>query len=231
MKGGALDLRLGRWQDVLADVRADSLICDPPYSERTHKGQRSGETHRHSSQGESKIAYAPITAETVAEFVEVWAARVRRWFVIFSDHIGVRLWLDALDAAGFYTFAPVVWVKTNSGPRFSGDGPASSVEYLAIARTRKALSREEMRSRPGYYKSPIAQERAVVGGKPLRLMRAVVRDYSQPGNRIVDPFAGGATTLLAARIEGRIGIGAEQNQETFTRAGARIAAGYTPALL
>ena len=88
-----------------------------------------------------------------------------------------------------------------------------------------------MRSRPRYYKGPIEHERAVVGGKPLWLMQALVREYSQPGNRIVDPFAGGATTLLAARSLGRIGIGAEQSQETFTRAGARIAAGYTPVFL
>jgi hypothetical protein len=37
------DLRLGRWQDVLADVeRCDSLITDPPYSARTAEGYRTG---------------------------------------------------------------------------------------------------------------------------------------------------------------------------------------------
>lgn len=36
------DLRLGRWQDVLADVECDALICDPPYSARTHKGHDDG---------------------------------------------------------------------------------------------------------------------------------------------------------------------------------------------
>ena len=32
---GLIDLRLGRWQDVLADVTTcDAVICDPPYSAR-----------------------------------------------------------------------------------------------------------------------------------------------------------------------------------------------------
>lgn len=32
------EVRLGRWQDVLAGVRPDTVIVDAPYSERTHKG-------------------------------------------------------------------------------------------------------------------------------------------------------------------------------------------------
>lgn len=32
------DLRLGRWQDVLAGVVVDHLIMDPPYSDRTEAG-------------------------------------------------------------------------------------------------------------------------------------------------------------------------------------------------
>jgi len=30
------ELRLGRYQDVLADVEVDHVISDPPYSARTH---------------------------------------------------------------------------------------------------------------------------------------------------------------------------------------------------
>lgn len=36
MKVASADLRLGRYQDVLADVECDAVIADPPYSERTH---------------------------------------------------------------------------------------------------------------------------------------------------------------------------------------------------
>ena len=70
----------------------------------------------------------------------------------------------------------------------------------------------------------------VVGGKPLDLMRAIVRDYSRPGDLICDPCAGGATTLLAAAMEGRRAVGAEIDHETYAKASARIARGYTPPL-
>ena len=72
---------------------------------------------------------------------------------------------------------------------------------------------------------------AVAGGKPLWLMRAIIRDYTRPGDLVCDPCAGGGTTLLAAAIEGRRAIGAEMNPDTHSKATARIAAGYTPNML
>lgn len=39
----AIDLRLGRWQDALADVgEVDAVIMDGPYSQRTHEGHADG---------------------------------------------------------------------------------------------------------------------------------------------------------------------------------------------
>jgi predicted nucleotidyltransferase len=40
-------------------------------------------------------------------------------------------------------------------------------------------------------------------------MRPFIREFSKPGNRVFDPFCGFATTLLAAHLEGRAGIGTE----------------------
>ena len=53
-------------------------------------------------------------------------------------------------------------------------------------------------------------------------MRALVRDYSRPGDLVCDPCAGGATTLIAAALEGRRAIGAELDPETYALACARI---------
>ena len=49
------DLRLGRWQDVLADVREVDCVCvDPPYGERTHDGN----ADRIASMGRAELSYA-----------------------------------------------------------------------------------------------------------------------------------------------------------------------------
>jgi len=69
-----------------------------------------------------------------------------------------------------------------------------------------------------------------MGGKPLRLMRAIVRDYTRPGDIVCDPCAGGGTTLLAALTEGRGAVGAEMDPAHYEIARKRLAAGYTPPL-
>jgi site-specific DNA-methyltransferase (adenine-specific) len=222
---GPIDLRLGDWRESLADVEADSLITDPPYSARTHAGQRSADNLTGSA-----INYDSISPEEIAEFVTSWAPRIRRWFVVFGDHITAPVWLQEFERAGLLAFAPVVWVKRSPPPRFSGDGPACGVEWIAIARTRSKFAKPEFGSRPGAYRGPRAVEAVVMGQKPDWLMRALIRDYSLEGELIVDPFSGSGTTLMAARGERRRSVGTEVDEERFLTSQQRIASPW-PAFL
>lgn len=60
--------------------------------------------------------------------------------------------------------------------------------------------------------------------KPLDLVRWLVRSYSKPGDRILDPFAGSLTTLCACRLEKRRGIAIELGQDYIDRGMARLQA-------
>lgn len=223
----SLDLRLGDWRTVLADVGAvDAVITDPPYSPRVHEGQRTG-----SETAKSQIDYAALSPETCAEFVAAWAPRTRHWFVIFSDHLGAWWWEHALQAAGLYVFAPVLWVRRNATPRVAGDGPTSAADYIVVARPRRRLAEGRSGSRPGFYDAIISSRTIEhTGGKTIDGMRAIVRDYTLETDLVCDPFSGAATTLIAAAIEGRRAIGAEIDPETHRKAMARIARGYTPSM-
>lgn len=238
----SVEVRYGDWRRVLADVpECDALICDPPYSERVIKGQRSGKPGNYQNVGcvAANIPYAHCTDDDIRSLVSGWAPRVRRWMVIFGDHYMMRWVEDALRDVGRWMFWQRVWVKTersesgNGGtPRFSGDGPSEDVEHVAvcscgddeidhvaIARPRRAYV---ARHRGGSFFCPRESKGAFAGVKPLQLMRDVVQRYSEPGDLIVDPFAGSGTTLLAAKLEGRRAIGAEIDAGRFAIAQARI---------
>lgn len=228
-----VDLRLGRWQDVL-DVgeHVDSIIADPPYSARTHEGYRSAKDGEEGAIARKvgSLSYAALTSDDVGEAVAAWVRLTPRWVVLFGDHQTSRLWLGALAAAGLYTFAPVPVINHSATPRFTGDGPASATEWLAIAR------RTGIRdgARPGFYERNRVEGATngslLVGHKPLALMRAIVRDYSRPGDLVVDPYCGTGTTALACRIEGRSCITSEVDQATHAIAARRLAREYTPLL-
>jgi site-specific DNA-methyltransferase (adenine-specific) len=222
----AHDLRFGRWQDALADVECDAWISDPPYSERTHAGQADAAGPARDGSARSALAYDPIGEAEIGRIVGSWEPRTRGWFVAFSDHEQAPWWAEALRAAGRYVFSPIPVVDIGSTVRMLGDGPSSWTTWLTVARPR-SLSR--WGTLPGaYIRSEGDPRSARRGGKPLGVMRAIVRDYSRPGDLVCDPFAGHATTLLAAVTDCRLAVGSECDREAFDAAITRLACGYTP---
>lgn len=222
---GPIELRLGDYREVLADVEPDAVIVDPPYSDRTHDGARSANCFRTNDKRTNRIQsilqYDRIGSEWCRQFAQLWAPRTADWSIVFGDHISNRWWEESFREVEWLTFAPIPWIRTNAPPRFQGDGPQNSCEWLAVARPRRTVRNKG--SRVGYYTCAIeACSQLVIGGKPRALMRALVRDYSEPGDLICDPCAGGATTLIAAALEGRRSIGAELDPDTYAKACARI---------
>jgi len=238
------DLRCGRWQDTLAGVECDALIVDAPYSARTHGGHDSGtgaaqrgdgKTWRTSPNGKRyldgaasgrAINYDGWTPDEVRDFVSSWAPRTRGWFVTITDHTLAPVWDAALTDAGRYVFAPLPWVARGSRIRLSGDGPSSWTCWIVVARPRSGEDRNGRRfnkwgTLPGAY-IHTSDRGGHIGGKPAALMRALIRDYTRPGDLVCDPCAGGGTTLLAAVQEGRRAIGSELDPETHAKAVERI---------
>ena len=54
-------------------------------------------------------------------------------------------------------------------------------------------------------------------------MRALVRDYTRPGDVVCDPFAGWGSTLAASIALGRSAVGAECDAGAYAEAKRRLA--------
>lgn len=221
------DLRFGKWQDVLADVECDLLCVDAPYSDRTHDGHRDGVDGVDGVDRKS-ISYASMSSDDVRAFCNHWSPRTRGWFVSITDHVLAPTWENALQELGRYVFAPIPMVESGSRVRLAGDGPSSWTCWLVVARPRVAPY-AKWGTLPGAYVAG-NERKPVMGGKPLGLVRAIIRDYSRHGDLVCDPCAGGGTTLLAALTEGRRAVGAEMDAKHYEIARKRLAKGFTPPL-
>lgn len=58
--------------------------------------------------------------------------------------------------------------------------------------------------------------------KPVALIAHLIRQYTNPGDTVLDACMGSATTAVAAIRTGRKWIGYELNKEFFTKAERRI---------
>jgi hypothetical protein len=209
----------GRWEEALDGVEVDAVICDPPYSARTHDRQCC-------IGGRRELSYAPWSKSEVDAFVDSWAPRNRGWFVCLSDSKLCGTYEAAYERNGLTTFAPVGILIPGMTVRLAGDGPSSWMLYANVARPKSLRAWGTL---PGGYTGPPG-ERIHIGGKPEWLMRALVRDYTRRGDLVCDPVAGAATTMIAALMEGRRTVGAEVDPDTCAVGLERLGKGYTPPL-
>lgn len=220
-----------------AGVVADALATDCPYSAKTHAGHDGGAALGMSARGadyRSRVTkpsggtgerraldYGAWSAEDVASFVGAWHPLTRGWLGSLTDHVLAPAWAASMEAGYRYAFSPLACVEMGSRCRLGGDGPSQWSTWLVVSRPR---SREwqSWGTLPGAYVGT-TERKDVTGGKPLWLMRAIVGDYSAPGDLVVDPCMGAGTTLVAAVELGRLAIGSEPDAGRFEMAVRRLA--------
>lgn len=225
---------------ALEPASVDHSITDPPYSQHTHEAQRQGCTGyveptrpgatRAQFNRTRDLGFAHLTDE-LREYVSIELARVvRRWVLVFSDHEGSHAWKEDLKRAGLDYVRTGVWIKRGATPQFSGDRPATGHECIVIAH-QPGQKRWNGGGRHAVWDVPIVLNRGSRGEqrihttqKPLALMEALVRDFTDEGETIVDPFAGSGTTLVAAKRNGRFSFGYEVDPKYAALANKRLAA-------
>lgn len=234
------DLRLGDCLKegglaTLPDRSVDVTIVDPPYSEHVHSKSRKGlsQDNRKNASGEiserKEFGFESITADDMEAAADHFARVTRRWVLAFCDVESSHLWAGALRSAGLEYLRTMAWHKLCGAPQFTGDRPAVAFEVIVVAH-RPGRKRWNGGGKAGWYAVPTAMDRDGSGldarihttQKPVALMEDLIRDFSDPGDLILDSFAGSATTGLAAIRLGRRFIGWERDPETHATAMKRM---------
>lgn len=203
--------------EVLANMADESVKCvltDPPYDDRTHAMARSSSIHAPAggrALSGSKAHFAPFTHDRQVEtFREL--RRVTQGWVVSTLASDTAFRFELNPPPGLRVLRIGVWVKTNPMPIFSGDRPAMGWEPIAYLHRDDRKPAWNGGGSHGNYVLPKSQTGEHPTQKPIEMIRDWVRRFSDPGDVVLDPFAGSGTTLRAARDEGRKVIGVEADE-------------------
>ena len=211
----------GDYRDVLPQLQpVDHVITDPPYDQRTHEGARS------CGESTSRINFAPLD---VAGELPAILAIAARWTVCFCTFEMVS---EYRAAAGTRWVRAGFWRRLDGTPQFSGDRPAVPGDVIAIMHA-SGRKRWNGGGSMAYWEYGVERgvQRVHPAQKPKPLMAHLVRDFSDPGDVILDPFMGSGTTLVAAKRLQRQAIGIEREERYCEIAAQRLAQRALPLAL
>ena len=193
----------------LPDEYFDVVITDPPYSERTHTNAKS---NYEKGYGNSRINFDSFTEDDLFTSYDQMARITRGWVVSNIDY-NHAFRFETQPPENMRQLRIGVWVKNNPMPQISGDRPSQGWEAISyLFKVGKRASWNANGSH-GNYVSNLATPTGHPTPKPLSMVSSFVERFSNPGETVFDPFAGGGTTLLAARNLGRNVVGCEIDEK------------------
>lgn len=219
----------------------DLMITDPPYSPHVHRNATS--QSKGGGTRERDLGFDYLTP-AMRRHVAMCASSVRRWSVIYSD-VEYSTWLRiSCEAAGAEYIRTIPWIRW-SMPQLSGTVPPQGFEHLLAFHRQHEGKRGGRRPMGKSWQGPgdltaLRQEcpesldQTCLRGdakhkaeKPLDQALELVSWFSQPGELVLDLFAGSGVFGLACALLDRRYVGFEADP-TWALAGlAREASGLT----
>ncbi len=212
-----IDLRLGDAFAGLAEMADASVgvtITDPPFDKRAHRAAvETGDWRRGRRRVAGALPFPPLSPERLTEMAGHLARVTRRWILVFAAERQVEPWAEALEAAGARYVRLGAMVRTNPRPQMSKDRPAPAIDPIVIAYAGSGRMRWNGGGKAARWNTPGARYDA--GGqvhpcqKPLAVIRQLLEQFTDPGEMVLDPFAGAGTTAVACAELGRRFLGWE----------------------
>ena len=197
------------WLRTLPAASADLVITDPPY-ESLEKHRAVGTTTRLKRGKGSSNAWFPIfpNARFPELFQALWRVMKRdSHLYLFCDAETMFVARPLAEAAGFRFWKPLVWDKQHIG---MGYHYRARYEFiLFFEKGRRRLSDlgvadviDVARVHRGYPTE-----------KPVGVSEVLIRQSSEPGDVVVDPFMGSGSVGVAAARLGRDFLGTDIHLE------------------
>lgn len=196
------------------------IITDPPYGvgfKSNYAILPKGKTFATEIEGDADVDGAVLLfKEVMARLVPQLAEHADVY--VFTRWNILQPWIDAVTSLGLKPTNCLVWDKQTPGLGDVVGSYGNSHEFIIYAKKGRRPVRERR-------SSILSVDRVDNKNhfhptqKPVDLLEILIRQSTDPGELVVDPFCGSASTVLAAQNIGRrcIGIELEERYVNFGR--------------
>jgi len=236
-----------RCEDILprfVDRAFTHAIMDPPYSDHVHTNTRTNKGTDGASGGEEiELGFGHLTPALRALVAHHVRRLVTRWGLTFCDVESSHLWrrdlcgedrwrVDEQEMAAHEYLRTGIWLKGGAMPQVTGDRPGSGYESIVITHGPRARGDGRTRWNGGgksnVWRAPVPQRRdgrVHPSEKPWRLIAQLLRDFTDEGDVILDPFAGsGPLGRAVLDVPGRRAVLIEADEQWCAQAASRLGA-------
>jgi site-specific DNA-methyltransferase (adenine-specific) len=206
------------WLRTLAPASVDLLITDPPY-ESLERHRAIGTTTRlKHSKASSNNWFSIFHNDRFPElFAEVFRVLKKdAHFYLYCDPETMFVAKPLAEAAGFKFWKPIVWDKMRIGM-----GYHYRARYECILFFEKGKRKLNDLGVPDVLQFPRVMH-GYPAEKPVAVSEVLVRQSSEPGQLVVDPFMGSASVGVAAAKLGRSFAGSDLCDEALEIAHKRL---------
>lgn len=227
--------RAESYRELLAGERADLLLTDPPYCLLTRR-RKGGDLRDPKGR---KIDREPVVRfESVRDyrrFTEEWLPLAIAQLtpaaplVIWTNFLGKEPILGVARAQGFgELWGEFVWAKRSR--ESAGNEQLLRVYETALVLGRAPLPPPALETRPTAWSVVAGYDDDGEAGKtgdhphhkPFGVLEPLVRQYSRPGQLVLDPFGGSGSIAATAQRLGRRAATLELKAEWATRIRERL---------
>jgi site-specific DNA-methyltransferase (adenine-specific) len=207
-----------RWLRALPASSVDLVITDPPY-ESLEKHRAIGTTTRLKHSKSSSNDWFTVFPNT--RFPELFEAVYRvlkkdAHFYLFCDAETMFVAKPIGEACGFKFWKPLIWDK-----RKIGMGYHYRARYETILFFEKGKRRLNDLAVPDVIEAPRVH-RGYPSEKPVEVGEVLVRQSSEAGDLVVDPFTGSGAFGVAALRNGRSFAGSDVSKGALHLARSRL---------
>lgn len=219
----------------LPDKGVDAVITDPPYGlygkANVTRPDTGGEHNRINEEWDAEVplAWMELVQRTLKPGASVIVFGTGLGSIHYVAVEGLRL--------GWKLINDITWFKHDAAPNFTGRLLTESTESalwfcpngtgwtynLDVAKAHNS----GINLRNVWKFGQTRGTRYHPTQKPLELMRRCVELFTNPGDLILDPFAGSGTTLVAAQQLGRNFLGCDITESYVAMARERLAKPFT----